>query len=383
MRIVYCIPSVFNSGGMERILAVKANYLIEKGYDIYIVTTDQKDRKSFFEYLPQIKFVDLDINYSDNKGRHTPAWFIRRMSKGSLHKKRLRDLLLDIKPDITISMFQHESSFLYKLKDGSVKLIESHFCRYVRERSFSSNFLSKIIAKYRVMADARLVCKYDRFITLTNEDRLDWPKSDNIVVIPNPVVITSKDVSSLDTKRIIAVGRISYQKGFDRLIKAWNIVNHSRCDWSLSIVGSDSNSRYTNELNDLIAYYGLDNVTLVKPTIAIEQEYLNSSFLVMSSRYEGFGLVLIEAMSCGLPCVSFACKCGPRDIITHGKDGLLVEDGDILQLANAMMELMENTDKLKQMGINAENKAKQYGLSFIMEKWIELFQSCVNKKLEK
>lgn len=378
MRIVYCIPSVFNSGGMERILSVKANYLVEKGFEVYVVTTDQKDKGMFFSFSPNIQFVDIDINYSDNQGGYSPAWFVKRIIKGRLHRKRLKKVLSDIRPDITISMFQHESSFLYKQKDGSVKLIESHFCMYVRQFS-SKSLLGKIITSYRTNQDSRLVKKYDRFITLTKEDRSYWPMYDTIKVIPNPLTIASETLSPLNQKQIIAVGRISYQKGFDRLIEAWNIVNQQRTDWSLRIIGSDASDVYTNEVKNLIAKYELDNVTLVKATFSIEKEYQNSSFLVMSSRYEGFGLVLIEAMSYGLPCVSFDCKCGPKDIIAHGVDGFLVEEGNIRQLANSMLELMNNPDKLSQMAQKAKEKSNQYTVDQIMQKWIDLFQECVNK----
>lgn len=375
MKIVYCIPSVYNSGGMERILSIKSNYLIDKGFDVYIVTTDQKGRDMFFFFSREIHFIDLKINYSDINGSYSPLRIVKRVLKGWLHRKRLKSILYKVKPDVTISMFQHESSFLYKIKDGSTKIIESHFCRYFRILSANS-LLGKIITKYRTNRDAYLVGKYYRFVTLTHEDKSYWPLRDNILVIPNPITISCNKLSALNGKQVLAVGRFSYQKGFDRLIKAWNIVNKQKSDWSLKIVGSQSDKKYTKEVCDLIIHYKLSNVILAEETDSIDKEYLKSSFLVMSSRYEGFGLVLVEGMSCGLPCISFDCKCGPRDIITDGEDGLLVEEGNIQKMAEAILKLMTDSEILKVMSVNAKRTSESYAIDLVLNQWVELFQSC-------
>ena len=141
--------------------------------------------------------------------------------------------------------------------------------------------------------------------------------------------------------------------------------------------------KYTKEVCDLIDQYRLHNVILAKETDSINEEYLNSSFLVMSSRYEGLPLVLLEAMSCGLPCISFDCKCGPCDIITDGKNGLLVEEGNIRKLADAILKLMTDYDKLKIMSANAKKTSENYTVDSVLKQWIELFQACPkrNKKV--
>ena len=163
--------------------------------------------------------------------------------------------------------------------------------------------------------DEKLVRKFDRFVVLTEEDAQMWGDIPGMRVIPNAANFIADKYSDCSAKRVIAVGRLDYQKGFDRLIMAWEKVHEIIQDWRLDIFGQ---GEWKDILQKMIDERGLqDCIKLNAPTKNIGAEYANSSMLVMSSNYEGFPMVMIEAMACGLPVVSFDFKCGPRDIINH------------------------------------------------------------------
>lgn len=380
MKIVYCIPSVFNSGGMERILSIKANYLVDVlHYDVTIVTTDQKGRKTFFNFSPKIKFVDLQINYSGKKVRKNIFNIMYRIFKMWLHKKKMGQVLNEIKPDITISLFQHEASFLYSIKDGSKKVIESHFSHDYRKIAGGNNAIMKLVNRYRCWKDDKIVSKYNAFVTLTEEDRVTWHNSDNIVVIPNPITIHCNGRTKLNTHTVIAVGRVTHQKGFDSLVRAWNIVEKVQPDWILKIIGAQDDLLYFEYINTLIKDFKLNNIFMCPPKQNIEVEYMNSDILVLTSLYEGLPLVLIEGMSFGLPCISYACKCGPKDLITDGFNGFLVSEGNYKALANRIIEVIENDELRGLLSRNALEYSKNFKLDKIMNKWTLLFQNILAK----
>ncbi len=372
MKILYCIQATYNSGGMERILSLKANYLADiLNYDVYIVTTDQNDKPNFYFFSPKIKFVDLNIGYSNINGSNLLKKILVRHKKILLHKKKLYDLLLTIKPDIVISMFGREVDFLWKYKDGSKKVLEFHFSRYVRIKR-KQPLPWKIISLFNTYKDNIFARKYDKFVVLTKEDSNYWKKCPNCVCIPNPAINLRAQTSSCENKRIIAVGRLSYQKGYDTLLKIWYLIENKVPDWSLHIFGG---GELELELKKQISKFKLQSVIIHKPTSNINKEYLSSSVFVLSSRYEGFPMVLLEAMSCGLPVVSFACKCGPRDIVKDGYNGFIVEEGNNRKFADKLLYIIQNESCRKAMGRNAKESVKLYNMDDIMAQWDTLFKS--------
>ena len=172
--------------------------------------------------------------------------------------------------------------------------------------------------------------RLDKFIVLTEEDKASWTELSNVEVIPDPLAFDITEVSPLKAKRVIAVGRYVYQKGFDLLLQAWAKIEKLFPDWELAIYGMGDRSSYENLAQQL--GINMNRCHLNGSTQNIRKEYLESSLFVFSSRFEGFGMVLIEAMACGLPVVSFDCPCGPKDIVSHDEDGLLVPSGDIDKL---------------------------------------------------
>lgn len=370
MKIIYCIAGTYNSGGMERVLANKANYLSKHGYEVIIITTDQRGQQPFFTLDERILCYDLNVNYETNNGKTFLNKIIHYPFKQWNHRKRLSELLGELKADVVISMFCNDASFLWKIKDGSRKVLEIHFSRYKRLQ-YGRKGLWKIVDQWRSWMDESIVKRYDRFVALTHEDKTYWGDLSNIIVIPNALTFSITQPALLDHKRAIAIGRYSYQKGFDYLIDAWAIVNHFHPEWTLDIIGD---GEWLNRLQHQIDEHKLNHsVRLKSPTSHIEQEYKAASLLVMSSRYEGLPMVLLEAQSFGLPIVSFACKCGPKDILTDGKDGFLVSEKNIPMLADRILALIEDEGLRKRMGANAYTHSKYFSEERIMKQWTALF----------
>lgn len=375
IRIAYCIPSLDHSGGMERVLTTKANYLAENlGYEVSIIITDDKDTKPYFPLSEKVHVVQLDVNI-DNLWQY-PLWkrLYLYQKKMGLYKRRLEKCLKQLQPDVTISLLRREINFLCDIKDGSAKVGEIHFGRYkYREANFGflPGFVNKWITNRWMAQLDQKVKQLDRFVVLTHEDATYWKGLPNLTVIPNPITIEQGIVSDCSSKQVIAVGRYTYQKGFDFLISAWKIVHEKHPDWTLYIYGGGKKE----ELQPLVEKYGLGNtLKLNGPVSPIREKYQKSSIFVLSSRFEGLPLVLMEAMSTGLPPVSFACPCGPKDIIHDGEDGILCENGNIQQLAAGICRLIEDEQLRKEMGRKAAQNIQRFSLENIMTQWDDLLQ---------
>lgn len=362
---------------MERVLCNKVRYLVEElGWDVSVVTTDQKGRKPFYDFPAGVKMTDLGINYSDDNCKNVFLKISGYLTKRRRHKALLSKLLYAEKADIVVSLYPSESSFIPDIKDGSKKVLELHYCKYFRLQ-YGRKGLLGLIDRWRTKQDERIVNRFDRFVVLTKEDRSYWGNIPNICVIPNAALNVGTSFSDVSNKRVIAVGRLDYQKGFDRLIDAWNIVakNEKLADWTLDIFGQ---GEWHGKLHDMIDSYGLQKrVRINKPVKDIMAEYINSSLLVMSSNYEGFPMVMIEAMACGLPVVAFDFKCGPKDIIDDGINGLIAESGNVSDLAEKLVSIMSDESHRKFMSSNARKIIDRYSEETVMNKWVDLFNNLV------
>lgn len=379
MKLIYCIRATYNPGGMERVLLNKVSYLVrEKGWNVTIVTTDQKGRQPFYPFPEEIRMIDLSINYADDNEKSVLQKIAGYLKRRREHKRKLATLLEQEQADIVVSLYPSESSFIPELKDGSKKVLELHFCKFFRLQYGRSGLLG-LIDRIRTKQDEKIARRFDKFVVLTNEDKGYWGALPNIIVIPNAAMPMGNALSDGSTKRVIAVGRLDYQKGFDRLIQAWEIVqeHESFKEWRLDIFGQ---GEWQDMLQDMIDKVGLSHNTHInKPTNAIGEEYANSSLIVMTSNYEGFGMVLVEAMACGVPAIAFDCKCGPKDIINEGINGLLIKEGDINGLAEAMMKLMTDKDYRMFLSGNARKVTAAYSEEAVMIQWINLFTSLTDK----
>ncbi len=374
IKIIYCIPATYNSGGMERVLANKANWLVRNGYDVSILTTDQMARRPFFDFDPRIQFYDLGINYEENNGKSFLNKLIHYPFKQWKHKNALKRILMEQNADVVVSMFGNDASILPGINDGSRTVLEIHFSRFKRQQ-YGRKGIWKIVDDIRSRNDLKVVSKFDRFVVLTEEDKDYWGDLQNIQVIPNARTFVFDRPAELTEKKVIAVGRYCYQKALDRLIDAWSIVCQSVSDWKLYLVG-DGEDRVS--LQQQIERLGLsDKVILGRAETDMPSVYTDASILALSSRYEGLPMVLLEAQAAGLPIVSFECKCGPRDVLTNGEDGFLVKEGDVETLAAKIRELIIDEDLRRRMGAEAYKNSEMFSEEKVMTQWVELFNEVI------
>lgn len=377
-KIVYVVGGLSRIDGMTQVLSQKINYLAEHtDYDLHVILTENIGKPFCYKMSPKIHFINFNINFDELDTMPIYKKLIYYILKQKKYKKLFYDYLIKLHPDITVSAMRREINFLNSIPDGSKKVGEIHFNKS-NYRQFSAPFLPPALCEYiskkwmnKLIKEIR---KLDQFIVLTYEDRDEWNELDNIEVIPNPLACYPDNnwVSDSSTKQVIAVGRYTWQKGFDLLMNAWKQVTCKHPDWTLRIYGSGENEPY----RQLARKNGLsDSVFCEKAVANIYEKYKESAIFVLSSRYEGFGLVLSEAMSCGLPSVAFACPCGPKDIIRNGEDGFTVEKEDTDALADRINYLIEHEDIRKNMGAQARKNIIRYKEDFIMEKWIGLFNN--------
>lgn len=380
MKIVYIYTALSTVGGADRVVTEKANYLAESlGHDVYIVTDSQNGRKPSFPLSDKVRHIDLNINFDKqyHHGLAVRAYYYFSLMR--LYKKRLTSLLDEIKADIVITTLGRDLDFLTKLKDGSKKVGESHIAKqYTRNFHLleARGFPYKQIAKYWRRKQEKAVRKLDAFVVLTQYDAESWKQIKTAEIIPNSLPFYTEESSSLDKKQIITVGRLSEQKGFDLLISAWSHIAKRHSDWKIHLYGE---GELGNELKKSIAQNGIeDSFFIHKPVKDIKEKYLESSIYVMSSRFEGFGMVLIEAMSCGVPCISFDCPHGPSHIIKDGEDGILVENGNVEKLADAISSLVMDKERRIAMGKAAKKNIARYSQENIMQQWENLFKNLIS-----
>lgn len=370
MKVVYCIPGIYAAGGTERVVINKANYLSSKGYDVIIITTDQNNRGVFFKLDKRVKHFDLKINYYKNSTRSLLIKLYYFFCNRILHRIRLRELLLYLKADVVISIFMNEMSILPYINDGSKKILEFHFSRPFFKINRKPGLIG-VIHSIQERLDISIIKKYDKFVVLTEEDKLNWQELSNLSVIPNASSIEGE--VAVHDGDVIAVGRLTAQKGFNRLIDVWSRVGVER---TLKIYGA---GELHEDLEKQIKALHLDKkVFLEEPTSNMQKVYSESSLLVMTSFYEGLPMVMLEAQSFGLPIVSFDFPCGPKDVIDDGKDGYIIRDGDVSAMAEKITELLQNDDMRVSMGINAKNKSVRYKQDKIMQQWCDLFDEITN-----
>ena len=360
---------------MERVLLNKVRWLLEhpeKGpFRIVVATTDQKGRPTFYPFPDGVEFVDFGVNYSDDNGKNFIFKTLGFLRRRRAHRKAMKALLTELRPDVTDCFYPGECSFVPDMKDGSRKVLELHQSKLFHLQ-YNRSGLMGLADRWRARTDERLVRRFDRFVVLTEEDARMWGEIPTMRVIPNSAVLKDAPCSELRAKRVIAVGRLDYQKSFDRLIEAWRIVHDKAPEWRLDIFGQ---GEWKERLQQQIADCGLEGCCAINaPTADIVSEYAASSLLVMSSHYEGFPMVLIEGMACGLPAVSFDYKCGPRDIIRDGVDGFIARDGDVSDLAGKMLLVIGDEQMRRSMGQAAREVVRRFSPDSVMEKWLSVYK---------
>lgn len=385
MKIVYCLPQIYKPGGIERIVILKANYLASLGYDIHIITSEQFNKSIFYAYNKNIHFHDLSVNFSSTLSLPIIKRLIQKHQLTKIYKRKLTKLLMKLKADITISTFSHEANILPDIADNSIKIIETHFPKKHQKLmadTFNYPFFTKIAYYIKDWVEENIIAKkYDQMVVLTSTDAQEWKKiTPNVIQIPNFITFNTEATSTVTNKRVLAVGHFSKIKAFEDLINIWALVKQKDINnaWILSIIGCGEDLQKIKDT--IITLKVCNSVEILPPTDKIQQEYLSSSIYVSTSKYEGFPMVLLEAMQSGLPCIAFDCPNGPRDIITNNNDGFLVRPNDFNDFANKILLLMNNDKKRIEMGKNAAINIQRYSCDKIMKKWTYLFNNLIKDK---
>lgn len=379
MKILYIINKMTNLAGIERILTCKMNYLSEKtDYSVFLATYEQPDQALSFQLNKKITYQPIKAPIPQREGMTLFGWMKAYFSARKIFKHKFRDVLIDIHPDIVIC-----TSYAYPVLDVIIDTSRHIHAKTIMESHVKGDTVSMKYFVYNHMT-ARLFFIWDSYImkklnnvdcivTLTQDDKNFWKRYVwRVEVIPNLLTIAPKKVIDYRSKRVIAAGRYVYQKGFDMLLEAWHSIDKDFSDWHLFIYGNGKRKLY----QQIVDKYKMNcNTHLMDATKDIAEEFSKSSIFVLSSRFEGFGLVLAEAMSCGLPCISFDCPHGPRDIITDREDGLLVENGNVEALASAIEQLMTNDTLRETLGKRAAENINRYSPERVIEQWDNLFMT--------
>lgn len=380
--IFYIGRSMAMLGGTERVLSIKINWLASHGYKVILVTYEQGCHPIILSLHPNVTIININTPiYSLSKYPLFLRYFKYIRMKATF-QSRLKDIFEEFHPDIvlTIAYCMNVIKEIYKSCKHAKIIMESHetYHSVTKEYMYISNPVLRIAAKLYDNQNINILNRLSRIVTLTQGDADEWRKhiSTPIEIIPNPLTHYPASITNSQRPycRIIAAGRIENVKGFDKLIKAFAIIADKCPQWRVDIFGKGSKESC---LQSLIAQYRLENrIAILPPTKDIYIEYQKSDFYVLSSQHEGFGMVLIEAMSCGTPCLAYNCDYGPREIIDDGITGLLVEDGNIEQLAQKMLWMIEHSEERIRMGERARETIKKYDINTIMQNWVKLLNTC-------
>lgn len=373
MRILYITDALAVWGGIERVLCDKANYLVAHyGYDVHIVTTDQGDHSIPYPFDERVHIRDLNIRSHHQYKYRGLKRLIKYFELNCLFLKRLKEAIFEIKPDVIVCIRIESINTIVKAKGNIPLICESHSMFYAYRYEKASFWY-----RLRLRMSRRNMRKADCIVALTEGDANDWRQvNKNVCVIPNVVHLNETGrYSDLSSKVVLFVGRFSEQKDVWSLLDIWKLVHKRHPDWELHVYGEGEQKEAFIEAANKAEV----GIKVFPPTSDIFEKYFNSSLLVMTSLYEPFGLVLPEAMSCGLPVVAFNCPYGPADIITDEKDGFLIENRNVSVFAGKVTTLMEDESQRHLMGTMAIKSARCFHSNIIMHKWFEIFNSNIKR----
>ena len=382
MNLLYCIPHLYNSGGMERVLTQKVNWLAaHTDYTITIVTTEPTPTgtpKCYFPLSEKVQVVELNIDFNADYTKPLLPKYCAHMRHMRAYKRALTEYIVQHGIELCISLGGKEIAFLRHLPCRTIA--EMHFAMDQRRQLIEANHKSlfwSLVGEVRTRQLVQAVKPLERLVVLTDADKTDWQRSGctNVMCIPNPCSLDGQKVSikSAKSKTILAVGRLHEQKGFDLLLQAWKPIEKTYSDWSLRIVGEGPKRA---ELEAQIESQGLKRVVLAGATNNVLDEYEAASIFVLSSRYEGLPLALIEAMWSGLPCIAFDCPQGPAELLAEDR-GWLVPNGDIAELTAQIAYALSHPEEALKCAQKAQSFVQTtYSEAAIMPQWVQLIESC-------
>lgn len=381
MTIIYVIESLVPKGGTERIISEKVNYLAEQfKYNVYIITcTQRQDQPNAFLLSSSVHQIKLGIPYYSQYRYKYPKRFFVKLSLNKKLKKAITEAIQQINPDILIGVGHYKADVICTINCHAKKIIECHETRQFtlletgNKRSLFSHINTYL---FRNQYFRTIENNADVVVTLTEGDRENWKKAHYTEVIPNFSTMSVSDYSKCEQKRIIAVGRLEWEKGYDRLIDIWEKTSIKQPNWSLDIFGEGTQFSH---LQSNIMNRGIKRVQIHHVTNNISKEYANSSICVLTSYHEGFALVLLEALRHGVPCVAFDCPYGPACIIEDSQCGFLIKDKNDTKFIEKLNLLIENENLRKEFSQKAIERSKDFDTNIIMGKWKELFEGLCSK----
>ncbi|WP_426485965.1 glycosyltransferase family 4 protein [Flavobacterium sp. 2] len=359
MRLLYIVPKIKNAGGVARVLSIKANYFVEHfNYEVHILSQNEENDLPFYNFNSEIIFHNMILNGNAFQ-------FLKS------YQKQVNQTIQEIKPDVILVADNGLKAFVFPfiVKTKSPIVFEVHGSKFIEEKAQKTDFISKSIQKIKYRFKDFSVRKFTKIVALSEESQNEW-KAKNVIVIPNPSWIKTQNTSSLKNKKVICVARNSYEKGLDRLIVIWEKVIGIHPDWVLEIYTDEVDS-----LNTIVVDLGMtSNINIFSFVKNIEEKYLESSIYAMTSRTEGFPMVLLEAMASGLPCIAFDCPTGPRSIIKNNENGFLIPDNNFEKYAEKISYLIEKEELRIMFRKNAKQTSENYSVEKIMEKWKQFFE---------
>jgi glycosyltransferase involved in cell wall biosynthesis len=364
MKILYITPKISGEGGLVRVISIKANYLSKIfGHEIHILTQNE-NHSLFYEFNKDIGLHNMVL-----KGKGLKLLFS--------YRKELKKQISNINPDLIVVCDGLKGFFIPWFCINKIPIVfEVHGSIFNSENEIKSNLINKI-QQYIEIAFKKLAGRnFTKIILLSEESAKEWNLK-NSKIIPNPLWFNKVTTSNLNQKRAITVARHSYEKGIDRLLLIWQKVILIHPEWILDIYGeSEVNLKYQEMAKELNIE---SKVNFFEPVVNIIEKYQNASFCLMASRFEGFPMVLLEAMTCGLPCIAFDCPCGPRALIINDENGLLIENHNIDAFSESVIQLINDDKKMKRLGKNAVLSVQKYNIEDIMAQWNKLFLEITNK----
>ena len=375
MRILYINDAVAIYGGLERVLVEKINWLVEQdNYEVWLLTANQGDHPLSFPLHSKAKYDDLGIFFY--RQYHQTGWkrLVKKRQLHRLFRERLAEKINTISPDIIVCTRLEYLHDIVRVK-GTIPLVfESHTSRWI-SRFEGDGFIRRLYVWYLQLA----VFKIQRVVALTNGDANEWRKlTTRVSIIPNIVHLNESGMySNCKSCSVIFVGRFSKQKDVGCLLHIWKIIHQRYPDWYLYIYSGygEQQDAMLQEIQKMDA-----NIIVPTPTANMMERYRECSVLLLTSIYEPFGLVIPEAMSCGLPVVAFDCPYGPKDIITDGIDGFLIEHRSIVDFVDKVCLLIEDEETRVKMGQAGVKTSKRYDVRTIMPLWKDLFEQLARSK---
>ena len=351
---------MYKAGGIERTVFYRLKALSEN-HEVYVVTMENGNRPFYFGNLDKVQNFDINSNFDREKSGKFKLNF-SNLFKTIVSYLKMQFLFFKVKPEITVNVVGlHSLVFIPMLFNSGITVMEHHSSLY----QIPPNRLKKFLMK-----------RFLHHVFLTEEEGELAYFLKNKKVIPNPIELPSEqDVSNFSKKnKIIAAGRIVEVKGFDRLIKAWSLIEAYHSDWVLEIYGQADIDVLDRLENMILNLKLVGRVVFKESTPLIKDIMLESKIYAMTSHFECFPMVLLEAMSAKMFVVAFDCPTGPRNILNNDC-GFLIENGNIENFSYVLNDIILNEKKYTNITENAKIQSLKYDVNKIVYQWDSWFNS--------